>query len=248
MFPQQEFLDFFLVFVRSAACVMVLPGLSMSQIPMRVRIYAAVAISLAVYLLLPPVVHPVTAVDPIEFLRLIFIEAATGVGLALPIRFLFLALSFLGEIIVQYIGLNPIPGTPIGEDQAVTTLSSLFNITAIVLFFSTGLINQFVLALAQSYSVFPIGVAIPAADLLTHMVQSINDYFKIMLRLGAPLIIYAVLLNMLAGLVNKLTPQIPIYFVSTPFLICGGLVILVWSSDNMLFLFNIEVERVINSP
>ncbi|MEM9279625.1 MAG: flagellar biosynthetic protein FliR, partial [Pseudomonadota bacterium] len=206
---QQELQEFFLVFIRTSFCVMLLPGLSMSQIPMQVRLYAAAAFAIAVFLLLPTSINTTPVESLGDLLQLIFIEALIGASLALPIRFLFLALTFLGEIIVHYIGLNPIPGTPIGEDQAITTLSSLFNITAVVLLFSTGLMEGFVLAIAESYTLFPKGSGIPVADLLSHLAQSLGEYFRMIIRLGAPIIIYAVLLNMLAGLVNKLTPQIP---------------------------------------
>ncbi|MEM7069739.1 MAG: flagellar biosynthetic protein FliR [Pseudomonadota bacterium] len=245
MFQGLELQEFFFVFVRTAACVMVLPGLSMSQIPMRVRLYAAVALSISVYLLMPNYGITPSPTEPGAILVLLFHEIVIGVALALPLRFLFSALSFLGEIVVQYIGLNPIPGTPIGEDQAQTTLSSLFSITAVVLMFSTGLLEGFVLAIAQSYEVFPQGLFITAAEILPHFATRLDEFFNIVLRLGSPIIIYAIVLNMLAGLVNKLTPQIPIYFVSTPFLICGGLVFLVWIADDMSRLFNIEVEKLI---
>ena len=240
-----ELQEFFLVFVRTAACVMILPGFSMSQIPMRVRLYAAVALSMSVYLLMPKTGYIPPSPGPSDILVLLFHEMVIGFALALPLRFLFSALTFLGEIVVQYIGLNPIPGTPIGEDQAVTTLSSLFSITAVVLMFSTGLLEGFILAIAQSYEVFPQGLFISAAEFLPHLAGRLDEFFNIVLRLGSPIIIYAIVLNMLAGLVNKLTPQIPIYFVSTPFLICGGLVFLVWIADDMSRLFNIEVERLI---
>ena len=35
--------------------------------------------------------------------------------------------------------------------------------------------------------------------------------------------IYAVVINFALGLLNKLTPQIPVYFIATPFLIAGGM-------------------------
>lgn len=240
--------DFLLVFVRTSACIMVLPGLSMAQIPMRIRLYAAVALSIAVYMLVDPNLNRDASSVSSELFGLIVHEMIIGVSLALPLRFLFLGLTFLGEIIVQYIGLNPIPGTPIGDDQATTTLSALFNVTAVVLLVSTGMLEGYVIALANSYSVFPAGGVFAATEFLGFLVTQLDEFFEIMLRLGSPIIIYAVVLNMLAGMVNKLTPQVPIYFVSTPFLICGGLVMLTWIGDDIMYLFSVEVDKLIANP
>ena len=46
------------------------------------------------------------------------------------------------------------------------------------------------------------------------------------LRIASPFVVYAVIVNFAIGLMNKMTPQIPIYFISMPFVIAGGLVLL----------------------
>ena len=46
-----------------------------------------------------------------------------------------------------------------------------------------------------------------------------------------------ILINLTIGFVNKLTPQIPVYFISLPFVIAGGLVIFYFAIGTMLSLF-----------
>ena len=237
-------MEFLIVFIRTAVCIMILPGFSMSQIPMQVRLYAAVAIAIAIYLLISPTVDVPVNPEPMQILSLIFTEAMIALALVIPVRLLFLALTFLGEILLSFIGLNPIPGIDIGDEGATNTLSALFNITAVVLFFATGLADIFVLAIAHSFTVLPPGSLPMFGEFLQKLVENLDDFFGLVLRLGAPIIIYTMLLNMIAGLVNKLTPMIPIYFVSTPFLICGGLVMFVWMADDLLLMFNLEVQRL----
>jgi flagellar biosynthetic protein FliR len=48
---------------------------------------------------------------------------------------------------------------------------------------------------------------------------------------------YAILVNLGTGLINKLTPQIPIYFISLPFIITGGLVLMYFAIGNFLSLY-----------
>ena len=247
IFQGFTFTEYFIVLVRTAACVMILPGFSMGQIPIQVRLYVAIALSLSIYLLISDSIQIEDGMAVPELSGLIFSEIFIAMVLTIPIRLFFLSLSFLGEIIMQFIGLNPIPGTPIGDDQATSVLSSLFNITAVVLFFSSGLIFSFIAAVAQSFIILPPGEILAPDAFVQSLSEHVASFFNVMLRLGAPIIIYGIVMNILAGLVNKLTPQIPVYFVSTPFLICGGLVILTWIGDDILFLFNMELDRLINS-
>ena len=227
----------FFVFVRVATCLMVLPGFSAAQVAMRIRLFLAIGISFSIFLLVADDLKPELSLDPASILLTSLSEMLIALAIALPVRFLFLALSFLGEIITQLIGLNPIPGTPIADDQLTTTMSGLFNATAVVLFFAAGLHISLILALAASFSVFPPGEMISLPAFLETVTNDLQSFFAVVTRLGAPLIIYAIIVNLIAGLVNKLTPQIPIYFVSTPFLICGGVVLLVWVGDDMLLAF-----------
>jgi flagellar biosynthetic protein FliR len=57
------------------------------------------------------------------------------------------------------------------------------------------------------------------------------------LRLGSPFVAYAILVNLTIGFVNKLVPQIPVYFISLPFVIAGGLIIIYFGAGSMLALF-----------
>ena len=238
--------DYMLVLVRVSACLMLLPGFSSVQIPMNVRLFIAFGISFTI----SSMVSISNSYDLnggiANLLSLIAGEFLIAAFLAIPIRFMFLAMSFLGEIITQMIGLNPIPGAPIADDQSSTILSGLFNITSIVLFFSTGLQFTFIIALAMSFEMYPPGSIMSIEHVGQTITEDLDRFFNIALRLGAPILIYATIANLIAGLVNKLTPQIPVYFVSTPFLICGGLVLLVWIADDILINFHVAVVRYLN--
>ena len=245
-FTTMSLTEYFVVFIRTAGCIMLLPGFSMTQIPMQVRLFFAVGMSCAIFMLVESTLSIRAEPTVADVTGLIFSELIIAAALALSVRFLFLALSFLGEIIMTFMGLNPIPGTPIGEDQATTTLSSLFNITAVVMFFSTGLVLQFMAALVSSFSALPPGFLVNGGGLVESLSENLSHFFNIVIRLGSPIIIYAIILNAISGLVNKLTPQIPVYFVSAPFLICGGLVALIWIADDIILLFTMEVEAFID--
>lgn len=218
----------------------------MGQIAMQIRLYMAIALSISIYLLVYDKIEIDASLNTAELVGLIFSEILIAFMLAIPIRLFLLALSFLGEIVMQMIGLNPIPGTPIGDEQATSMLSSLFNITAITLFFSSGLVLSFIGALVQSFILLPPGEVFYADGFLESLSTNISEFFNVILRLAAPLVIFTIAMNLIAGLVNKLSPQIPVYFVSAPFLIGGGLFILAWIGDDILLIFHTELQQLIN--
>jgi len=234
---------YMLVFTRVSTCLMILPGFSSAQVPINVRLFIAFGIAVAVFSLANISFSYSVPIRPEQIFLLMAGEFLIAATLAVPIRFFFLALSFLGEVITQAIGLNPIPGAPLADTQSAPVLSGLFSVTATVLFFSTGIHFSFILALAMSFELYPPGEILSISVILANTSENLGQFFNIVLRLGSPIIIYAIIANLVAGLVNKLTPQIPVYFVSAPFLICGGMVLLSWIGDDMIINFHLELSN-----
>ena len=242
-------LELFLVFTRVGTCMMLLPGFSAAQVSPRIRLYIAAVISIAI---LPQVrasvEFEVLAQDGFSLLYLIGVEMLIGAAFALPVRFFMAALSFLGEVLMQMIGLNPIPGI-VGENgQAVTTLSAFFNAAVVTLFFVVGLHAQFIVAVAATFLILPPGQLLDIGDALVRMRDGLSEAFFTVLRLGAPFVILAIAINLVSGIVNKLTPQIPVYFVATPFLIASGLALLYWVGDDILALFLVSLSNLAELP
>lgn len=236
----------FLVFARTASWVMLLPGFSAAQVPMQIRLYLAFTLTVAVVFIIDTPLNFGSQVQPHILIKLIGIEMLIGGILAIPIRFLFMALSFLGELVTQLIGLNPIPGTPIGDTQPSTVLSSTLNITALTMMFASGMHMHFVFGMVNSFTAFPPGIGIDIALFTEDIVAKLGSFFEIAIRLCAPFFVYAVIMNLVAGLINKLTPSVPVYFVSAPFIIGGGLFFLIYIGDDILFLFHAELVKLVN--
>jgi flagellar biosynthetic protein FliR len=68
-------------------------------------------------------------------------------------------------------------------------------------------------------------------------VDTLSGSFLIVLQITGPFILFALLFNLALGLINKLVPQIPVYFVSSPFVAAGGLVLLQFLIKPTLALF-----------
>jgi flagellar biosynthetic protein FliR len=92
-------------------------------------------------------------------------------------------------------------------------------------------------ALVDSYSVMPLGAGFNPQSALITLTDTLSQTFMIMLRLASPFILYGLVFNVTIGLINKLAPQIPIYFISLPFLIIGGMILLYFGVSSLLEIF-----------
>ena len=97
--------------------------------------------------------------------------------------------------------------------------------------------HQILFALVRSYEMAPVSAGFDTQAALADLSDTLSESFLVVLRLGSPFIAYAILVNIGTGLVNKLAPQIPVYFISLPFVIAGALVLMYLSIGNMLSLF-----------
>jgi hypothetical protein len=76
---------------------------------------------------------------------------------------------------------------------------------------------------------FPFLSGMPIADapetnsMAKYFLQTLEHSFLLALRISSPFLLFGLVTNFAFGLLNRLTPQIPVYFISTPFLIALGL-------------------------
>jgi flagellar biosynthetic protein FliR len=230
-------LSAFAVFCRVGACLMIAPGFSNSQVPVRIRLYLAIAISLSLAPLLMADVKPLVADAGVpSLLGVLFGELARGLLIGFIARLLFMALQFVAVTITQLIGLSAMPGTSMPDEQA-PALANLFSITAATLMFVAGLHGQLIRGLVDSYLALPPGAGFTAQPALAEIADKGGAAFLAALRIGAPFIAYSVLVNFAIGVTSKLAPQIPVFFIATPFVLLGGLFLLMFSIHDLFSYF-----------
>lgn len=231
-------LSVFLLFCRIGGCLMLVPGFSSPRVPAQIRLFVAIAITLALTpLLLPNVINTVSSSQPDSLLLSIVAETLTGIFIGLLSRIFFLALQFMATAVASFVGYSGFPETAIEEAEPSPALASLITLTATVLFFVTDLHWEVLRGLVRSYAVIPVNEPI-ANDLgLSRLADATSDAFVLALQISSPFIVYAFAIHMAFGIVNKLTPQIPVYFISLPFVILGGLILMTFVIGDFLLLF-----------
>ena len=224
--PQGTVLALFLVFCRIGACFMTLPGFSSARVSANVRLFLAIGLSLAVLPVLWDIVYPRVSSSPATMVGLIVSESLIGVMYGMIARIYVLGLQFTGAILTMSIGFTAPGGHDILEDVQETAVTSLITLSGLMLLFIMDFHHIVFRALVDSYSVTPVGAVMNTQKLLITLTDTLRASTSIMLRLASPFLIYGLLFNVAIGLVNKLAPQVPVYFISTPYLITGGIFML----------------------
>lgn len=227
----------FLGFCRIGACFIVMPGLSSARVPPQIRLFVAVAVTAALLMSLSGFIQPAVDRNPNALLLLIGSELLVGTLIGLTARIFTLALSFIGQGIATMVGYGAVGGTAIEENEPQAPLASIISLAALLLLFSLDFHHEVVRALVDSYQVIPVESLFDPQGALVDLGDTMRDAFMVMLRLGSPFIAYGILVNVAIGFVNKLTPQIPVYFISLPFVIAGGMLLLYFGASTFLTLF-----------
>lgn len=228
----------FLVFCRIGGCLMLMPGFGSARIPMQVRVFLSVAVTLALAPLIVPLVEgDISKATVPTVVQLIASETLIGAMLGVMARIFFLALQFMGVAASMLVGFSGMADAPIEESEPAPAMATLLTLTATVLLFATGLHIEVMRALIASYSVLSMTDFFNPQFALAKVADSAADSFILVAQLLAPYLAFSLIINFLFGIVNKMTPTIPVYFISAPFVMAGGLLVLYFTFSEALTLF-----------
>ncbi|CAN7213520.1 flagellar biosynthetic protein FliR [Rhizobium sp. LjRoot30] len=235
--PQGTVLALFVVLCRVGGCMMVLPGFTSARLPVMIRMLTAMAVAMALLPLLWDTIYPRVSGDRVTFIFLIVNELAVGVMYGMLARFFTLGLQFTGTVITLMIGFNSPPAPDALEDTAENQLTNMISFAGLMVLFALDFHHIVFRAVIDSYSSMPPGTLFSSQKSLITLTDTLDQTMHIMLRLASPFVLYGLMFNLSIGLINKLAPQIPIYFISTPYLLMGGLFMLYLSVAALLRLF-----------
>ncbi len=216
----------FLLFCRIGGCMMIVPGVGNSQIPVQIRLFVAVGTTLALTPMLFEKASGAGVQDPFVMTRLIAFELLTGGAFGMLARMFFSALETLAFAAATMLGLaNPF-GVEVDQSQPLPPLSTLIALGATTMIFVADFHWQIVIALVDSYRTIPVGSVFDARRSLAEVGAVLGQSFLIAARVASPFFIYSVLINFAMALINRVTPQIAIFFIAPPFIAAGGLALL----------------------
>lgn len=211
-----------LIFARIGAILLSLPGIGESYVPPRIRLSLALVVSLALW----PIVAPSLPALPESLgsaVGWVLREVITGLMIGVILRIFTSALAVAGEIVSLQTTLafaqtvNPL------QAQSGTTLAAFLMLLGTVLIFATNTHHLFIAGLVGSYELIAPARPLIAGDFAELAVRTVGDSFMLGVQLSAPVIVFALVLNLASGLVARVMPAFQIFFAVAPLSVILGL-------------------------
>lgn len=209
---------------RVGAFFVLLPQISSARVPMALRAYFAIAVSLSIMPVVSGDIEPrVRELTEPMLILAVAGEIATGLALGFLVRLFFLALNFSGVMIAQFLGFVGMGTQSIEDDEAGQALTDLIGLTVALLFIMADAHLLLIGALIGSFTNIPVLDNLSAAEAMERISEVASAAFMLALKFSAPFTLYAIVCNIIIGLANRLVPQVPVQFISAPAVVAGGL-------------------------
>jgi flagellar biosynthetic protein FliR len=228
---------FLLVFARIGTAFLIVPGIGEGFVAPRVRLSIALAVT---FLVTQFVVDrlPEQPVSVIALFLLLLGEIVIGLIIGGALRLAISGLHTAGTIIAQQAGLAAAQFFDPAQMTQGAVTSSFLTIMAMTLIFVTDLHHLFLQGTYSSYILFPVGVVPPLGDVAELVIGVVSGSFALGFQISAPFLVYGLTFYFGVGLINRLMPQVQIFFVAMPLQIGLAFAVLsiTLSGSMMLFL------------
>jgi len=215
---------FMLVFARVGAMVMLLPALGEQNIPVRMKLAAAVLLTLIMLPLHQREFHiDMQSLGPL--IVLMVQEILIGIVLGATARIAMAALQVAGSVIAQQMGLGFVTSVDPTQGEQGLLIGNFLTMLGVTLLFATDSHHLLIAALNDSYKIFAPGEAIATGDVASLATGAFAAAFKLGLQLSAPFLVFGLVFNIGLGVLARLMPQMQVYFVGVPLSILAGFLI-----------------------
>jgi flagellar biosynthetic protein FliR len=225
-----ELFRLLLVFCRVSAALLLLPGTGEGGLPARIRIIAGLLIALCIAPLAGPA-RPMPG--PLETAGGIAVEVAAGALLGTLSRILLSAVQMAGQVIGQSIGISNAFAFGIGMDNSAVLGAALYSACLAALFAMDGH-HPGLRAIADSYSLVPLGAPPPAAASARAIAEATAAAFRMALQLSLPFLLLAMIFNVALAGINRALPAMPVFMIGAPALLMAGLHLLEVTAPTVL--------------
>jgi len=216
--------SFFWPFVRISSMMLAAPVFGARMMPVRIRIFMALTISVLTVPLLPAV----PTVDPISFsaMGIIFQQILIGIATGLIIQMVFQSLVIAGEAIANGMGLGFARMVDPANGVQVPVISQFFVVLATLLFVILNGHLLLIQLIVRSFEILPIaesGLSLPA---IKAVVSWASQMFVGGLMIALPAVTALLVVNIAMGVITRAAPQLNIFAVGFPLMILLGFIFL----------------------
>lgn len=223
---------YMIILSRMAGVCLFLPGIGETFIPSRIRMLIAIILSAV----MTPVLFPDGSDPMVQKTKLSFGSNATmmvmmgeflvGCFLGSLVRMAITVFDMVGHAISMMAGLGSVSMFNPTVRQESPLSATLLSMGALMVIFSLSLHHDWIRAIFNSYAIIPLG-DLPIEDMYKTIETIISKIFLLTITLSAPFIVLIIVLYVGLGILNRLMPQMQIFFVTMPLQILVGLFLMV---------------------
>ncbi|MCU1715958.1 flagellar biosynthetic protein FliR [Pseudomonas sp. 5P_3.1_Bac2] len=218
--------SFVLPLFRIAALLMFMPLLGSQLVSSRVRLYLAVAISLAIVPSLPPM--PEIEALSLKTVFLIAQEILIGLMLGFTLQLLFQVFSIAGQIIATQMGLGFASMVDPTNGVSVPVIGQVFTILVNLLFLAMNAHLVVFEVITESFFTLPVGSGFQV-DSYWQLAHKLSWVLAAALLLVLPAVTALLVINLAFGIMTRAAPQLNIFSIGFPLTLVLGFII-VWVS------------------
>jgi len=223
-----EVITFLLILGRTSGLVISAPFWGSRIVPGLARAWVAVVLSAAAYpsvatLSLAPGAASGGNGPVVVLVFALAGEILLGIGLGWAAQLLFAGLRLAAQQLEMKMGLNLAQMIDPQWGSSSSSLAAIFELVAVLVFFSLNGHRVLVEALNASYAVFPL--AGEKIGFSRTIVASSGQIFSIALRVSAPVVIGLLLTDAVLGIMSRAVPQMNVFFVAMPLQFAFGMLL-----------------------
>ncbi|MCR4902136.1 MAG: flagellar biosynthetic protein FliR [Butyrivibrio sp.] len=232
-FTYGELETFLLIFVRVSCFIFIVPFIGNRAVPNTVKIGFSLIIT---FLLFDNVPRGVLDYNTIfGYTVIVLKEAITGFLIGYSFMICTYIVSFAGQIVDMQVGLSMVSMFDPSSNQQITITGAMYQQVLTVMLIISGMYQYIFRAFADSYTLIPINGAVFHTDRLIESTLSfLTAYIVIGFRISMPVFIVTLILNVILGVLAKVSPQLNMFAVGMQIKVLIGLGIL-YLTSNMLY-------------
>lgn len=211
------------VLFRVASVLMTMPVFGTQLLPMRIRLYLALMITL----LIVPQAPPVPSIDVFSLATWVIIaeQILIGAAMGFMLQLLFQIHVLAGQIVAMQMGLGFASMNDPAMGISVAVVGQVFTMLVTLLFLIMNGHLVVIEVLAESFNTLPIGEMLTRVDFYT-LVLRFSWVLGAALLIALPAVTALLIVNLSFGVMMRAAPQLNIFSIGFPLTLVFGLFII----------------------
>ena len=206
-------ISYLLIFTRITAFIVISPGFSFKSMPINAKVLVSLALTLGVATGIPLESMALSSVVLVFYLAR---EILVGLAMGFVSQLLFSAIEIAGQLVDFQVGFSMASVFDPATGVNASNYGRLAYWLSLAIFFLTDMHLVLIESLLASFKLLPLGTAQLTSQSIEGTMQVFVEIFRIALGLAGPLIIVALIADVVLGIISRSVPQINVLMLGMP--------------------------------